>query len=386
MANRTIGGTNYLDDFPIDNLTDQQQKKSLAIWDYDVNYTKRISPKDLIDNVSTIQTIENNIDDIKKDLGGSPYLRVSQWESSKYANETGYPEKTDAFTEIRYIEADLTSLSSKIDSLKNDLGYDDSVASSYHSIYNDVETPTDYKSAYLWLDSLEERVGIGYGDSPTNNAFNYCYDLDNRITVISSNYLKKKYDRYWSAQNSTTYNHDYNRKTYEKDDSATNQSHNKYLFALQNDGNIVLYRVKETEQEGAVIQSDKQWIWQSGPEYSPAIYRLKFKYTPSSSVSTTASSVAIDLNPNSTATFTNNGITFTPTSTNSIACYTNNTCILSVRHLSIDDYNLSNIFSNNGRRVKIEGLQKNQGTNPLEIELICCNESNIVDPTNYPNT
>lgn len=477
MANRTIGGNQNLDSMSIDHYKVQQEQQSLAIWDYDesINHTRRISPKNLIDNSDTVVELGQKIDNIKKDLGGDPYIAFSTaWGKetenkypSIYENLTDYTYPTSAEKEIRYIEADIKDLkdnfNDQIESLKKDLGYDpnatEEAASTYHSINGDNENP-NYQSAYHWLSSLEEKVvtsnyptepsyktniynwlnyldtHIGWnkniseytGSNPKTDLYNNAHQWLQKIQVnlddIQGNFARKYWTRYWADE--LRHSHDilpepytanYPRKDYEKDISSENQKRIYYYFGLQNDGNLVLYRSKNnTQGDGpADIGNNRQWVWQTGPEYKPAIFRIKgyfdlgkdaytastiksFDITDAINIASTINSstglIALapsyfEDNDNTNKNYFSILSVKKPLNTTVKTCIKNSTdANAELKSLNINYLKNTidvTLVKNAQSAVTVDGTTY---TTPayLYLDMIIARDSNIANPQNYPNT
>lgn len=423
MANRTIGGSQNLDSMDIDHYKSQQEQQSLAIWDYDsdINHTRRISPKNLIDNSDTIIELGTDIDDIKKDLGGNgedpyTYERISEWTDSKYKEEQDYPEETSAFTEIKYIESDLTNnINKQIESIKRDLGYKPAAtegASTYYSINEKNESPDSYDSAYLWLNSLQSKIPrLGTWPSQPivtaikGNAYSWLNSLDSDV-----NTLKNKIPRLgtWPSTPAATVTPKGNAYSWLSSlqtqvdgiekihtiprtkwvDLNKEATYTKYTFRLQPDGNIVFYR---TTEEGAV-QSDRNWVWQSGPQYSPAIFKVTAEYTCNASAGTFtgANSDTLTITSTSNPNIEIGGIQYNYSNASTIVPYLSTgraVSILAVKNVNTTDYSINDITITPSRHaIKLIGVQKkNTGNKPIQLRLICCDDNNIPDPSHYQN-
>ena len=444
MANRTIGGSQNLDSMDIDHYKSQQEQQSLAIWDYDesIKHTRRISPKNLIDNSDTVVGLGNEIDNIKKDLGGDPYIAFStDWGKetedkypSIYDDLSNYTYPTSAEKEIRYIEADIKDLkdniNNQIKTIKKDLGYvsgsDDDWT--YHGIYSDSQSPTNYQSAYLWLNSLQSkipRLGTWEGAAATNqtkgNAYDWLKHLDKYLGTWQNpvpsttapknntynwlNHLDKYLGTWTGAATTAPKNNTYNWLQYLQTkvdgiekiheiprtkwvDLNKEAQYTKYTFRLQPDGNIVFYRTKNN----GTVQSDRNWVWQSGPQYSPAIFKVTAEYTCNASAGTFtgANSGTLTVTSTSNPNIEIGGVQYNYSNASIIVPYLSTgraVSILAVKNVNTTDYSINDITITPSRHaIKLIGVQKkNNGNKPIQLRLICCDDNNIPDPSYYQN-
>lgn len=425
MANKTIGGDQPLEDIdvivPADTAEGSNDADLLAIWDRSANKTKRTTPQALIDAV-----VKDDIDTIKKDLGGQPYIPFSTyWKILKqgdngfqsiYDNNSSDYYPTYAEKQIQKIETNLKQVNKDLNNNNAWPQYDTTGASSYMN------------NALDWLGSLQGRVdtlksnlkGNGTWPSETgassyvNNALTWLQSLQARDDDLGNNYLSKWWDRYWAKENSS-----FPYKSYEKNPPGSgkqevpptikNQDRNLYYFGLQNDGNLVLYRSTSKEGDPTSIKNNRQWIWQTGPEYRPAIFRIKGYYSLGtdsySSASTTFSlsdtiNTASTINENTHVLAAKDGFFQNSDNIDNM----NDFSILSIKKIGSGFKNAdsegtktinslsaqgSTIFANITKGQEVATTY--QGTTYLTpaylwVDMIIARDSNIPNPENYPNT